>query len=266
MWKRNAVLFAILWLPTQAFAWGAEGHHIVAAIAADGLTPAARRQVEELLGGDASMGMMEASTWADELRMKRPRTASWHFVDVPIGSAGYNPQRDCRSDDCVVAQIERDARIIADHQLSLPVRAEALRFLIHFVGDVHQPLHAADNHDRGGNEIHVTSRRQKTTLHSVWDVDVVRALGRSPEQVAATLEREMSASTTQQWERGTARDWANESFQLASKEIYSHISGGDVAAPVILPSDYARDESHIAAEQLKKAGVRLAWVLNQSLR
>jgi hypothetical protein len=252
---RLSVAFDLPW------PWG----HIVAAIAADGLTPAARRQVEDLLGGDA-IGMMEASTWADEIRMKRPRTAPWHFVDVPIGSVGYNPQRDCRNDDCVVAQIEQDARIIADHQLSLPIRAEALRFLIHFVGDIHQPLHAADNHDRGGNGIHVILRRQKTTLHSVWDGDVVRALGRSPEQVAATLEREMSASTTQQWERGTARDWANESFQLASKEIYSHISGGDVAAPVILPPDYARDESHIAAEQLKMAGVRLAWLLNRSLR
>ena len=149
MWQRTALLVAILWQPTQAFAWGAEGHRSVAAIAADGLTLAARRQVEELPGGDPSVAMMEASTWADEIRMKRPRTAPWHFVDVPIGSAGYDPQRDCRNDDCVVAQIDRDEKIIADRQLSLPVRTEALRFLIHFVGDLHQPLHAADNHDHG---------------------------------------------------------------------------------------------------------------------
>jgi hypothetical protein len=266
MRKTAAILVAILALPTPAFAWGAQGHRIVASIAADGLTPAAKRQVGELLGGDPSIAMVEASNWADDIRMKRPRTAPWHFVDVPIGSAGYSAQRDCRNDDCAVAQIERDEKMIADRQLPLPVRAEALRFLIHFVGDLHQPLHAADNHDRGGNGVHVVLRKHKTTLHSVWDVDVVRALGRSPEDVTATLERQTTVIERKQWERLTPAEWANESFQLASKEIYAHVSGGEAAAPAILSPDYARDESHIAAAQLKKAGVRLAEILNRSLR
>ena len=100
-----------------ASAWGLEGHQIVAHIAARELTPAARAQVQDLLGGEAARAMVEASTWADEVRPTRPATAPWHFVNIPIGSGGYEPRRDCPRDDCVVAQIERDARIVGDRQL-----------------------------------------------------------------------------------------------------------------------------------------------------
>jgi hypothetical protein len=183
---------AVLALPSPALAWGAEGHRIVASIAGDELTPAARLQVEKLLGGDASVAMMEASTWADEITPKRSDTAPWHFVDIPIQSGGYDAASDCQHDDCVVAQIDRDARIIGDRQLAPPVRAEALRFLIHFVGDIHQPLHAANNNDRGGNGIRVVLRQRHTNMHSVWDTDVFQALGRSPEEVANRLEQEIT--------------------------------------------------------------------------
>jgi nuclease S1 len=211
--------------------------------------------------------MMTASTWADEIRLKRPNTAPWHFVDIPVQSNGYDPNRDCPRDDCVVAQIDRDARIVADRQLAPPVRAEALRFLIHFVGDIHQPLHAADNDDRGGNQVRVLLRQHHTNLHAVWDVDVVRALGRSPEEISVRLEREITPDEKRAWSAGTARDWANESFQIAKREVYGHISGkGGTDAETILPPDYARDERNFAAEQLEKAGVRLVSVLNQALR
>ena len=263
--KRSTALFALAVsaLPSTCLAWGAEGHRIVAAIAADELTPAARKQVEQLLGADALVGMMEASTWADEIRLKRPDTARWHFVDIPIRSDGYDPARDCRADDCVVGQIDRDARIIADRQLAVPVRAEALRFLIHFVGDVHQPLHAADNDDRGGNRLRVVLRQHHTNMHAVWDVDVVRALGRSPEEIAVRLEREITPTRQKVWSAGTSRDWANETFQIARREVYGRVSGqGGTDAEIVLPPDYARKESDLAALQLEKAGVRLATVLN----
>ena len=192
--NRSTVFFALALFaaPSPCLAWGAEGHRIVAAIAADELTPAARQEVEELLGGDASVAMVQASTWADEIRPKRPDTAPWHFVDIPIQSNGYDPGRDCPADDCVVGQIDRDARIVADRQLAAPIRAEALRFLIHFVGDLHQPLHAADNDDRGGNRLRVVLRQHRTNMHAVWDVDVVRALGRGPEEISVRLEKEIT--------------------------------------------------------------------------
>ena len=148
----TALVLAVGIAPPPCLAWGVEGHRIIAAIAADELTPVAKRQIEQLLGSpDASRGMIEASTWADEIRSSRPQTASWHFVDIPIGSAGYDYLRDCIRQNCVVSQIDRVERALADKRVLASGRAEALRFLIHFVGDVHQPLHAADNRDKGGN-------------------------------------------------------------------------------------------------------------------
>src|ERR1700680_3693856 len=194
--KRSCLLMAACMValissfaPTAAFAWGAEGHRMIALIAADQLSPAAKRQIQQLLGTeDVAAGMEEVSTWADEIRRERPNTASWHFTDIPIGSNSYEPRRDCPRDQCSVAQIDSEERILADRKLLAPVRAEALRFLIHFIGDLHQPLHSANNNDRGGNEIHVILGNRHTNLHAVWDVDTVRALGRSPEEIAHDLE------------------------------------------------------------------------------
>ena len=95
----------------------------------------------------------------------------------------YDPARDCQRGDCVVAQIERYTRTIGDRQRAAAVRAEALRFLIHFIGDIAQALHDEDNGDRGGYRVQVILGQRHTNLHAVWDVDVVRALGRDPEGV-----------------------------------------------------------------------------------
>jgi hypothetical protein len=259
--------FALLALPSPCFAWGAEGHRIVAEIAADELSSAARAQVEQLLGADASVGMMEASTWADEIRPRRPQTAPWHFVDIPLQANTYDRRRDCPNDDCVVGQIERDARIVGDRQLAAPVRAEALRFLIHFVADLHQPLHAADNGDRGGNRVRVILRRRHENLHQIWDVEVVRALGRTPEEVAVRLEREITPAQKREWAKGMPEQWATEAHRLAQHEIYGRLAGqGGTDGEIVLPPDYARDEAPFAAQAIERAGVRLATMLNAVLQ
>lgn len=251
-------------LPSGAFAWGGEGHRIVAQIAASELTPRAKAQVETLLGGDS---MADVSKWADTIKFHRHETSPWHYVDIEINSQGYDPARDCPTGDCVVAQIERDERIVGDRSLAMPVRAEALKFLIHFVGDLHQPLHCADNHDRGGNEIKVILGRHSTNLHAVWDSDVVKALGRDPEEVAAELEQQIAPQQLAQWQRGSVVDWANGSFQIARREIYGHLIGqGSTDAPIILDPEYARDQRAVVSRQLQKAGARLAYLLNQALR
>lgn len=255
------VLFA---LPGEAFAWGAEGHRIVALIAADRLSPLARTQVGALLDSpDYRVAMEEGSTWADRIKFQRPNTRPWHYVDIEIGSGGYKKDRDCPNDDCIVAQIERDETILRDHRLAQPVRAEALRFLIHFIGDLHQPLHCADNHDRGGNELKVLVGRRSENLHAVWDDNVVQSLGRDPELVASELESQIAPIKVRSWVRGSTSDWANESFHIAEREIFSQLPGaGETVMPVILPRDYASRERPVTAEQLEKAGVRLAAVLN----
>jgi hypothetical protein len=142
-----------------------------------------------------------------------------------------------------------------------------LRFLIHFVGDVHQPLHAADNRDKGGNATRVILEGRRTNLHAVWDVDMVRALGRSPEGISAQLEREITPADMRMWQMGSGLNWAIESFRIASREIYAKLGGtGGTDAPIILPREYPTEESATVRQQLEKAGVRLAWALNEALR
>lgn len=257
-----SVLLAFLTLlaPAPAFAWGVDGHEIVAAVALDMLTPRARGQVAQLLG---SPGMMiHDASWADEIRDRRPETGHWHFVDIPLAAAGYDPRRDCAGNDCAVAQIGIDRQILADRHAPRVQRAEALRFLIHFIADVHQPLHAEDDGDKGGNAVHVSLGRERTNLHRVWDNDVVRAFGygRDADRRVAAI---IGPAQRKAWTVGTPADWANEAHAIARDRIYPNLDGG--RSPH-LPRDYAWREQAITQVQLAKAAVRLAWVLNTVLK
>lgn len=259
-----SIIAALVLIPNAAYAWGREGHQIIALIAARELSPAAKSGVADLLGEpDASSAMERYSTWADEIRPSRRDTAPWHYVDIEIDSNGYEGARDCPHDDCVVGQIDRDISILKDKSLVKPVRAEALRFLIHFVGDVHQPLHCGDNHDRGGNEVRVSLNGDSTNLHAVWDTAVVRALGDNPATVAAQLSAKITPTEQTAWSKGATVTWADECWSVAKRDVYSGLSGhGGTTVPVILSPDYARIKASITAEQLERAGVRLAAVLN----
>lgn len=267
---RAALMASILCIlalgPSRAWAWGREGHRIVALIAAARLTPAARAQVADLLGADVPGAMEAVSTWADEIRDERPETERWHFVDIEISTAGYDAARDCQGGDCVVYQVRKDERLVGDARLPRAARAEALRFLIHFIGDMHQPLHCADHHDRGGNEVRVMLGGEQTNLHAVWDTAVVAALGDDPAGVSARLEAQITPRQARAWSRGGPADWANESFAIAKHAIYGPLLGAEKEGePIRLPDDYAARERTLAAEQLEKAGVRLAMVLNTVL-
>src|SRR5215475_10341476 len=175
----------ILMFPATAEAWGPKGHEIIARIAADNLTPAAHLRLSQILGGDAPALMVLDSSWADEIRGDHPETAAWHFVNIEVGSRGYDRKRDCLKDNCVVRQIEREAGLLADPRAPFAPRRDTLRFLIHFVGDLHQPLHATDRHDKGGNAFVVYQGRKRSNLHRVWDEDLVMALGPDPMEDAA---------------------------------------------------------------------------------
>src|SRR5262249_52952492 len=129
--------------------------------------------------------------------------------------------------------------------------------------DIHQPLHAGDNGDRGGNEVRVIIGGVRTNLHAVWDTPVVLALGVNEVAVTSSLRGEISGDNRHAWGAGTAADWANESMSLAKSEIYSVRPVGRERGFNILPRDYAPRERQVTSEQLKKAGVRLAWILNR---
>jgi hypothetical protein len=250
------MLFVLL-APAPAFAWGAEGHEIVAALALRELTPAARKEVARLLGSPVMM--VHEASWADEIREARPETGPWHYVDIPLQARGYDPARDCAGGDCVVAQIEKDVRLLRDRRQSDAARAETLRFLIHFVADIHQPLHAEDNDDKGGNQVHARLGRERASLHKLWDVDVVEPLRSDPDMIANGIEQNLTAAMRRDWQSGTPTRWANEAHAIAREHIYPPLWN---ERDVRLPPDYAFREAPLARILLAKAGVRLAWLLN----
>jgi hypothetical protein len=206
--------------------------------------------------------LIHDSNWADEIREQRPETRRWHFVDIPLDTLGYDAQRDCEQGDCVVAQIERDRRILANRKLPATTRAEALRFLVHFVADVHQPLHAEDNDDHGGNAVRVYLQGQRTNLHHIWDVNVVEALGFDADQVTIGIEHGVSPAQRKAWQTGSPANWANEAHTIARDEIYSFVGG---RRTLRMPPAYLVAEKNVTRAQLAKAGLRLAWLLNIAL-
>jgi hypothetical protein len=162
--RRATLFFLLISISAPAFAWSPEGHQAVADVARSRLTTTTRSHIRELLGND---DLAAISTWADEVRPQRPETFGWHFVAIPLNAGGFSEERDCYRPDekhpeteadhhnCVVDRIEIFERILADKNESQAKRVEALKFLVHFVADIHQPLHAIAE-ARGGNDIHVT--------------------------------------------------------------------------------------------------------------
>lgn len=263
-----AALLVLLSLPATALAWGSEGHRVTAEIAEQYLQPATARQVRELLAIENATTLAQVSTWADDIRPQRRETTRWHFVDIPIHPpsgtpAAYDAERDCPRGDCVVAAIERFEAVLRDRSAAPRRRLEALKFIVHFVADVHQPLHCADNGDRGGNDIHVTFRGRRTNLHAVWDWGILAPAVRGDERAyALRLAKTITPAELAKWRGGSPADWANESYDIARQLIYGewpHEAGR-------LPASYAPMALPVVDAQLKRAGVRLAAVLNAVLQ
>ena len=162
-----------------------------------------------------------------------------------------------------MAQIERDGRILSDPRASQAEKAEALRFLVHFVADVHQPLHTADRQEKGGNNVMVRLGGKRLSLHQVWDQNVVVVMGNDSTRIAADIDGKLMPAQKAQLRAGTPADWANESFGVAAREIYAHLPEHGT---VRLPENYARMESTVVRLQLARAGLRLAAMLNGIFR
>ncbi len=277
------VLFALSLVPRPAAAWGYEGHKVVAAIARAYLTPAVRAKVDALLAADTDTlephDMLSAATWADSWRNSHRETSQWHFVDIELdkpdlASACFgfpptaHPASSGPAEDCVVDRLAAFTAELADPATSQAERILALKFVLHFVGDLHQPLHASDNHDHGGNCVVLALGGPRTSnLHSFWDTRLVEDMGSDPEAVAASLRAKITPTHKIAWEGGDPKSWAPESFAVAKQSVYTIASkpGCDDKAPVNLPAGYEAAAKNVAALQLERAGVRLAWVLNHAL-
>jgi len=262
-----ASLAFLLGAPPNAFAWGYEGHWIIAEIAEQFLQPQTVHQIRELLAIENVTTLAEVSTWADEIRSQHPETAHWHFVNIPIHPSPSEPKeyeanRDCPNGDCVVAKIEEFQRVLSDQQKPDRERFEALKYLIHFVGDVHQPLHASNDHDRGGNDVAVTFMGLPTNLHAVWDSGIIAPAVKGDERsYALQLVHEITPAKRRRWSRGNPAAWAIESYRIAVRSVY-----GALPHSGVLPENYEAVALSIVNQQLERAGVRLARALNESLK
>lgn len=254
-------------------AWGATGHHVVARVAWALLTPAARSQATSLLEGGQD-AFVSAATWADDVRSARPETYNWHFVDIPVGEPRYVASRDCpptEKGDCVIAEIARARTELVESGRSTALRAEALKFLIHFVGDLHQPLHAVDNHDRGGNDVKVAALRgpdgRATNLHAVWDTGLINL---SDETEAARADRLLADLPAHPAPAGQdVVQWAEESHDVAVRVVYRYPSfslTGPGPDPITLDDAYRAAAMTTIDTQLRLGGARLAALVNSLLK
>src|SRR6476661_2947942 len=213
----------LLLMPSVLHAWAREGHEIVAIIAEHRLQPDIREVVTALLGGTT---FVEASMWADQVRAKE--TAAWHYVNIPIDNDTYDADRHCQKEQCVIGQIERFRRVLGNKDADFSKRQKALKYLIHFLGDLHQPLHAGDNHDRGGNDVQVEFLGQAINpynhklwnLHAVWDSGILEAHDRDAYHYAKRLSALVDLQPEGAFLDGSVADWAMESHQIAKEHVY----------------------------------------------
>lgn len=279
------VALSLVLLPISAWAWGHDGHKIVAVIAADNLNPAAQSHVASILGvppdkSAIAYAMEIASTIPDsKFREEDGRTAPWHFVNICLQDDRRDVAARCPRGNCVTGKIDEYSKRLKQGTYDRWGAAGDLAFLIHFVGDIHQPLHAANDADRGGNCVMVDSRSREKDLHAVWDTTVVRRLERSidsgrAEATAHRLEQTYAAEREiDPWI--PADDIAWESKQVARADIYAALKipiepcrpATDTCSNfpgrvVELNEPYMNHAETIAGHQLAKAGFRLASLLN----
>jgi hypothetical protein len=237
--------------------WWDLGHRLVARLAEPRLTPRARAAVRQILQGQS---LADASVWADNIKNYRHDADPLHYINIPLADTVYVPQQHCPAGRCIIVAIDNERRLLADPATSPGARAEALRFLIHFMGDLHQPLHVGDNHDRGGNDRAVTLLGHPTNLHKAWDGEMIDSMGLTQESYFRYLRKRMASLDTKGLERGSVADWAMESHRIAVRDVY-----GKLPADGRIGRDYMAASRPVIDRQLIAAGVRLAAVLNQAL-
>jgi hypothetical protein len=296
---------------SSAWAWGCKGHQTVALIAERYLTPEASQFVDELLsqnpidpqlkrycGSSTRDAFADSSTWPDDVRNEL-KNGPWHYIDIPRGVARRPLEEFCGSQGCVTQAIATQLRILKDKNADPRKRAEALRYVVHFVGDLHVPLHASTNNDEGGNCVPVRYFRRRPrehqnsfspNLHALWDTAIPERdmEGADPAEYAQTLE-DLFAGLIEQWQQAGIHleAWAWESHDLAEAVAYGQLIPKipiETPAPVNSCSDanhigermlqlhlmaaqpYQDAAAPMVEEQLAKAGVRLALLLNDAAK
>ena len=272
-------LTSLALLPASARAWDMEGHRIIAHLAYERLTPRAKADIAELLTHSPEQdtpscpvaSLEDASTWPDCIRPLHGRwdyLAVMHFEDVPI--CGVAPKATfCPDGKCITDETKRAIAILGDKQRPPVERLQTLEDVAHFVGDMHQPLHAANNNDRGGNDVEVMVQGHPSNLHHVWDTEILEnAVGTSEQAAEAALEPLVAANAAR-WSSGDVDSWLAQTHELAVAFVYPKLASppvcGQPAPAQTISQSYLNSGAPIVRTQLARAAVRLAAVLNRTL-
>lgn len=259
------VMLALLFQCGNAKAWGDEGHKIVCEIAFRLAQPDTRAAVRKLIRSDSEFDTFsEACVFPDHPRKR----ASEHFINLARSSQGLVSDDCPQADKCVLSAILNDSKILGSKSAKKADRLLALKFLGHWVGDIHQPLHVSFEDDRGGNNISV-SGACSGKLHSTWDSCLVeKALGPDATDAVDELIDEITPQMITKWNASDPMDWANESFAIAeaAKTGYCVMHGTSCDLPndshVVVDANYLAANKPVVREQLQKAGVRLARIID----
>lgn len=252
--QRGAGLLLVLALAAPAAqAWGPEGHRVIGRIAEDQLTPAAHAAVAELLAGEPEPSLAGIANWADDHRNAHPETGPLHYLNMPKGSCQFVPARDCPDGLCVIGGIEQAIATLRYTAAPREQRLVALKNLVHFVGDVHQPLHAGLAEDRGGNSYKIQWAGKDDNLHRLWDSGLLSRI--EPDAMREARRLEASAAVTPLGSLD-ALDWAIESCRTAQ-------SAGFYPADHQPGDAYFEQWQPVVDARLRLAGLRLAGWLNR---
>ncbi len=283
---RRLVACFLTLIPLSVYGWGRDGHQLVGDIASHFLSPAASAKVAELLTDDLDASgqpsgrttLGEVASWPDEIRSTAAGKgkSGWHFDDVPV--CGNVPRSQwCADGNCASDQIVRFYGVLVDKTSTAREKNEALKWIVHLVGDIHQPLHSADDDDRGGNTVVVTFGGKRTNLHSIWDAQIVQRLVREKSLTGDVMARSISTPQQKAWVQGDSaagtsiNRWATESNLLARNVAYGKLPGGFACGSALtktlaIQDDYYNSAAVVVEEQLEKAGYRLAGILNAAFQ
>jgi hypothetical protein len=261
----------------SALAWGDAGHRIVCDIAFQELTDTARQRVKQLITLDHEFRRFsDACTWPDHPRQR----ADEHYVNLRRDAAGIGHDKCPLADRCVLTAIDQELAVLSSATASDQDRLDALKFLGHWVGDVHQPLHVSFEDDRGGNDV-VAGGLCNGNLHAVWDACIIeRGLGTNVAAIARQLRGTITGQQRSEWLASTPTDWANESFAITTSPGVGYcvrtdsgcwyarnrerLEHGQPEKAVQVNQAYIEAYAPIVTDRLARAGVRLAGLLNRS--
>ena len=304
------VLVLLFW-PAAAQAWGCKGHQTVALIAEKHLTPETRQWVEKLLsenpidpklnrycGGAVRDAMADSATWADDVRGER-KNGPWHYIDIPRGSKRGPIEPFCGAAGCVTKALSEQLAILKDKNAEAAKRADALRYVIHFVGDLHQPLHTTTNADEGGNCVplkyfrrnaHEHNHSFSPNLHSIWDTAIPErdAEGADSSEYADMLDA-LFAADIEGWQKAGihVEDWVWEGYDFAESVVYGDLTPKIAIEPnvavhscsddnnigerllrqnIVAGEAYQEKAAPVAEKRIAEGGIRLAMILNDAAK